>query len=243
MKKNAIYYDQTHHVNCQGKSLLQAAKQHLKGEKWNVGYISALGSAVLCCFGVQSCDVVLVMLCCFGVLSCYVVLLSSHVLLVILCCFGVQSSYVVLVSSHVMLFWTCCFGVQSSYVVLVMLCCFDVQSCYVVLVPLFWCPAMLCCFGHVMLFWCPVMLCFGPAVLVSSHVMLFWCLQWETRNVCSTLVTHLCQWDSLQNLLVQFLILWQLQHMRQQLLQWYVPVQSTVVKHWQTMHQTTMTKG
>ena len=167
-----------------------------------------------------------VMLCCFGVQSCS----FGHVMLfgypVILCCFSVQSCSF----GHVMLFWCP-----------VILCCFGVQSCSFGHVMLFWCPVILCCFcpvvlvsSHVVLvmlccFGVVMLCCFGPVVLVFSHVMLFWCLQWEKRNVCSTLVTHLCQWDSLQNLLVQFLILWQLQHMRQQLLQWYVPVQSTIV--------------
>ena len=63
VKKNAIYYDKTQHGKFRGRPLFEATKQHLNThkttlkqqlnvEKWDVGHISALGSAVwFCCFG------------------------------------------------------------------------------------------------------------------------------------------------------------------------------------------------
>ena len=47
VKKNTVYYNKRHHANSWGKPLFQATKQQLNSEKWDVGHLSALGSAVL----------------------------------------------------------------------------------------------------------------------------------------------------------------------------------------------------
>ena len=57
VKKNAIYYDKTQHANFRRKPPFQPTKQHLNGEKRDVGYLSAFGSAVLLCCGFFVCFV------------------------------------------------------------------------------------------------------------------------------------------------------------------------------------------